>query len=61
VSKGLSVDALALFEDLQVAIRWGQVLQALLKTMVIIALDEVADLGFETAGQIVFPQQNSVL
>jgi hypothetical protein len=40
VFKGLSFDALALFEDLQVAIRWSQVLQALVIAMVIIELDE---------------------
>ena len=54
VFKGLSFDAPAFFENLpasaEVDIRRGQVLQAFVITMVIIVLDEVADLGFEIAG-----------
>ena len=50
----LSFDASTFFEDLsapgEVDIRRGQVLQALVIAMVIIVLDEVADLSFEIAG-----------
>ena len=52
--EGLSFDAPTLLKDLpapaEVDIRRGQVLQALVISMVIIMLDEVADLGFEIAG-----------
>jgi hypothetical protein len=51
--EGLSFDAPTLLKDLaapaEVDIRQGQVLQALVIVMVIIALDEVAGLGFDTA------------
>ena len=54
VFEGLSFDAPAFFENLpassEVDIRRGQVLQALVIAMMIIVLDEVADLGFEIAG-----------
>ena len=55
VFEGLSFDApTLLFKDLpapaEVDIRRGQVLQALVISMMIIVLDEVADLGFEIAG-----------
>ena len=50
----LSFDAPTFFKDLsapaEVDIRRGQVLQALVIAMMIIVLDEVADLGFEIAG-----------
>ena len=50
----LSFDAPTFFEDLsapaEVDIRRGQVLQTLVISVVIIVLDEVADLGFEIAG-----------
>ena len=54
VFEGVSFDAPTFFEDLptsaEVDIRRGQVLQALVIAMMIIVLDEVADLGFEIAG-----------
>ena len=54
VFEGLSFDAPTFLEDLpassKVDIRRGQVLQALVITMVIIMLNEVAYLGFEIAG-----------
>ena len=54
VFEGLSFDAPTFLKDLpapaEVDIRRGQVLQALVIAMVIIVLDEVADLGFEIAG-----------
>ena len=54
VFEGVSFDAPTFFKDLsapaEVDIRRGQVLQALVIAMMIIVLDEVADLGFEIAG-----------
>ena len=54
VFKGLSFDAPTFLKDLPASsesdIRRGQVLQTLVISMVIIVLDEVADLGFEIAG-----------
>ena len=52
----LSFDAPTFFEDLSAPaegdIRRGQVLQALVIAMMIIVLDEVADLGFEISMKI---------
>ena len=54
VFEGLSFDAPTFLEDLpassKVDIRRGQVLQALVISMVIIMLNEAAYLGFEIAG-----------
>ena len=54
VFEGLSFDTPTFLEDLpassKVDIRRGQVLQALVISMVIIMLNEVAYLGFEVAG-----------
>ena len=54
VFEGQPFDAPTSFKDLsapaEVDIRQGQVLQALVIAMMIIVLDEVADLGFEIAG-----------
>ena len=54
VLEGQSFDAPTFFKDLsapaEVDIRRGQVLQALVIAMMIIVLDEVADLGFAIAG-----------
>ena len=54
VFEGPSFDAPTFLKDLpassEVDIRRGQVHQALVIAMVIIMLDEVADLGFEIAG-----------
>ena len=51
--EGLSFDVPTFFEDLlasaEVDMRRGQVLQVLVIAMMIIVLDEVADLGFEIA------------
>ena len=57
VFEGLSFDAPTFLEDCpapaEVDIRRGQVLQALVIAMMIIVLDEVADLGFKVARWIV--------
>ena len=54
VFEGLSFDAPTFLKDLpapaEVDIRRGEVLQAFMISVVIIVLDEVADLGFEIAG-----------
>ena len=45
----------------EVDVRWGQIFQALMVTLVVVVLDEAPDLRFEIARQVIILQQYSVL
>ena len=62
---GLSFDACAFEQDrvasAEVDVRRSQVIEALVVALVVVAIDEALDLGFEVAGQIVVLEQDPVL
>ena len=65
VLDGFPLDALALQQNglppTEIGIRWGQIVQALVLSAMVILLDECLNIGLKCAWQMVIFQQDAVL